>query len=131
MEKRKTFLCAARKKLGGRGGETLAETLVALLISALAIVMLAGMITTSADMIHVSNRAFDEYYAANNGLTEHAADAEGRVKAEDGAATLTFGSSPDVTVIRLKPDSDSAPIKLYVNKKAPDGTPVVSYEKSS
>lgn len=127
MEKRKTFLRAARKKLGGRGGETLAETLVALLISALAIVMLAGMITSSADMIHVSDRAFDEYYAANNGLTMHAADAEGRVEAADGAATLASGS----TVIRLKPDSDSAPIKLYVNKKAPDGTPVVSYEKSS
>ena len=127
MEKRKTFLRAARKKLGGRGGETLAETLVALLISALAIVMLAGMITSSADMIHVSNRAFDEYYAANNGLTMHAADTEGRVEAANGAATLASGS----TVIRLKPDSDSAPIKLYVNKKAPDGTPVVSYEKSS
>lgn len=41
-------------KLRGRAGESIAETLIALLISALALVMLAGAISSAANIVRTS-----------------------------------------------------------------------------
>lgn len=48
-------------KLRGRAGESIAETLVAVLISALALVMLAGAISAAANVITRSRTAVNEY----------------------------------------------------------------------
>lgn len=50
-----------KKKLCGNVGESIAETLVALLISALALVMLAGAISSAAKVIKDSKTAMDTY----------------------------------------------------------------------
>lgn len=50
-------------KLLNNTGETIAETLVALLISALALVMLAGAISSTAKMITTSEKKMGEYYS--------------------------------------------------------------------
>ncbi len=131
MKKLKTMLHAARARLGGRAGETLAETLFALLISALAILMLATMITTSADMIHRSTDAFDAYYAANNGLSTHTV-VDHVTKSADVTAALRTGTpdkydTTDSVAVYLV-DSANVTVTCYANGKAPDGTPVVSYE---
>jgi hypothetical protein len=57
-----------KKKLNSRSGESLTETLVALLISALALVMLAGAITASMRVITRSREKLDEYYNANESV---------------------------------------------------------------
>ena len=52
-----------KHKLLNNTGETIAETLVALLISALALVMLAGAISSTAKMITTSEKKMGEYYS--------------------------------------------------------------------
>ena len=51
-----------KKKLNNRSGESISETLVALLISALALVMLAGAITSASRVIIKSRDKLDQYY---------------------------------------------------------------------
>ena len=55
----------ALKKLRGRSGESIGETLVALLISALALVMLAAAITSGTGIIRRSNAAIEQHYQQN------------------------------------------------------------------
>lgn len=56
------------KKLRSRAGETLTETLVALLISALALLMLAGAVTSATRVITRSKDKMTQYYAADAAL---------------------------------------------------------------
>ena len=49
-------------KLGSSSGESISETLVALLISALALVMLAGVIATSSRIVRKSRESMESYY---------------------------------------------------------------------
>ena len=53
-----------RNKIHSRKGETIGETLVALLISALALTMLAGAITAGSNMIKTSKDKISAYYNA-------------------------------------------------------------------
>ena len=122
MKRMKTALLAARKKLSRRAGETLTETLVALLIAAIAITMLASMIMTSTEMIQRSKNAFDAYYAQNNVLSEHPSDG-----GTGATAKLVSGGGG---TIQLENDSDEVAVKIYENSEAPSKTPVVSYVKS-
>ena len=66
-------LCSAvRHKLAGSRGESITEVLVAVLISSVALVMLASMIATSARLIQRSKNYLggeDGYYARNNALS--------------------------------------------------------------
>lgn len=50
------------RKLRGKAGESIAETLIALLISALAMIMLAGAIGAASDIIKRSNTAAEAHY---------------------------------------------------------------------
>ena len=54
-------------KLKNRAGESIGETLVALLISSLALLMLAGAITSASRIITDSNRAMQTYYSEYDG----------------------------------------------------------------
>lgn len=60
-----------RRKLRSNRGETIGETLVALLISALALVMLAGAISSTANMINTSDKKMGVYYSKDAALVEH------------------------------------------------------------
>lgn len=57
-----------KRKLHNKTGETIAETLVALLISALALVMLAGAISSTAKVITTSDKKMGEYYSKDAAL---------------------------------------------------------------
>ena len=56
-----------QSKLRSRVGESIGETLIALLISALALMMLAGAISSAARIVTRSKTAMDEYYIGTNG----------------------------------------------------------------
>lgn len=62
-------------KLRGRGGETFAETLIALLISSLALVMLAAAISASSRIVTTSRTTLTAYYADENSLAMRAGSA--------------------------------------------------------
>ena len=76
-----------KNKLLDHTGESIAETLVALLISAVALVMLAAIITSSSNIIKRSRSKLDTYYNGN----EYVA------KMETVADTDTEGETPTVT----------------------------------
>ena len=63
-----------------QAGETIAEVLIALLISTLALTMLAAMISSSSSMIQKSSHILEEYYE-NSPRTS-----------SDGSVTITFNS---------------------------------------
>ena len=50
-----------KARLHGTAGESIAETLIALLIAALAMLMLAGAITSAAKMVTSSREAITKY----------------------------------------------------------------------
>ena len=56
------------KKIKSQAGETIAEVLVALLISSVALVMLAGMIASTTNLVTRSKSKMEAYYAANEKL---------------------------------------------------------------
>lgn len=59
-----------KKKLSSQAGESIAETLVALLIAALALIMLAGAITTASGVVVRSRNVLSQYYAENEELAK-------------------------------------------------------------
>lgn len=64
------------KLFGKRGaiGETLVETLVAMLVAGLAMIMLAMAIGVAQHIIKESGEAADAYYAETGSLARHVAD---------------------------------------------------------
>ena len=54
------------KKLKSRAGESIAEVLIALLVSSIGLVMLASMISTSGSIIKKSRDALEHYYEDAN-----------------------------------------------------------------
>ena len=82
-----------RKKLKSTAGESLAEVLIALLISALALVMLAEMINASANMIMRSRKTMEDYYTetpaqVNGYITLALSPADGEVTAENRKVSI-------------------------------------------
>lgn len=61
---------AIGRKLRSRAGESIAETLVSVLIAAVALVMLAGMISTTLRLVEDSSKKIEAYYTANDALTK-------------------------------------------------------------
>lgn len=75
------------KKLKSRAGESIAETLVALLISALALLMLAGAVSSAARVVTGSSNKLKEYYAADRNLATY----------ETAKGTVTITVKPTVS----------------------------------
>lgn len=85
-------------KLGSSSGESISETLVALLISALALVMLAGVIATSSRIVRKSRESMESYYDNCNEMVLMSAGAGSSEKtgqvsiSGDGIAAPVSGS---------------------------------------
>ena len=56
------------KKLRSKAGESISETLVSLLIASLALVMLAGAVSSATGMITRSREKLEKYYDNNDKL---------------------------------------------------------------
>lgn len=59
------------KKLRSTSGESIAETLVAVLIAALALLMLAGTVNSSSRIITKSQTNMEKYYQVYNSLADY------------------------------------------------------------
>lgn len=80
------------KRIKNSAGETIAETLVALLISSLALVILAGAITTSSGIILSSSEKIKDYFSeSNENLVEmKKGTTDGEVRIDDSKNNLIF-----------------------------------------
>ena len=67
-------------RLKSQAGESIAETLIALLVSTVGLMMLAGMINTGAHLITRSRTTLRTYYTENNRLEEKGEGADGQVR---------------------------------------------------
>ena len=105
------------KKLRSRAGESIGETLVALLISSLALVMLAGAIGSAARMVTRSMTAMEAYYATDKSMAERA----GSSRAGTGSVTMSTAAGID----RI---SGSYAVNYYQNELG--STAVFSYAPS-
>lgn len=76
------------RKLKSNAGESLTEVLVALLISVVAITMLASVIATSGSILEKGNGNINEYVAAGSALEEQQTSATtGKVSIVNGSGT--------------------------------------------
>ncbi len=79
-----------RKKLRERRGESLSETLLALLISALALAMLAGAISSAANVITRGKEQMELYYAADAYIARHDGESVEDVNKSITGVTVTI-----------------------------------------
>lgn len=101
-KKKRKLLRAASAKLASRKGESLSETLVAMLVVALGSILLVTMVIAARNIIQKSEEAYDTFIAQHNAL-------EGRKNAEakeSGTVTAEVETSDDVTV-SLKDTSET------------------------
>ena len=94
-------------KLRQRAGESLTETLVALLIATVALMLLAGAISTTQRLVSQSEDAMSEYYTKNNA-----------VALQSGGTDTTVTISGDL--------SATYDVTLYTNDQF-SKTPVIAY----
>ncbi len=104
-----------KKKLNSRAGESIGETLVALLIAAVALVMLAGAISASSDVVISSRKKLEKYY-------------EGEEKLADLTGTTSSGSIV-ITDTKGSISFENYSVIYYQNKEF-QRTPVVEYKMS-
>lgn len=122
-----------KSRLRSKKGESIAEVLVAVLLSAIGLTMLATMISATSKMVIRSRNLTKEYVEQNNQLVEK----------KDGTPTRTGSvqvrrvdsTSPDGTPIKLygvptANEDYSIPVKYYVNSRV-GNVEVTSYKKGS
>ena len=101
-----------KTKVHSQIGETLAETLITVLIIAVAMTMLAGMISASASMVKKSEKKMDDYY--------------------QGSEVLETFSETESNMITLKTDEatfESIPIEYAKNEVFTDHT-IIAYRST-
>lgn len=97
-------------KVRSQAGESIAEVLVALLISSIALVMLASMISSTTNMVNNSKTTMEKYYACNNDLEKLNKTQDKTTELEDFSITIETGST---AVPALKVTDDT--VKCFEN----------------
>ena len=104
-------------KLRSTSGESIAETLVAVLIAAFALLMLAGTVNTSTNIVIKSKEVLKSYYSLNNSLENRdISNSEYSEYYETGDANIALGGK-------------TIPVNLYKNTRI-NAKPVVVYDRS-
>lgn len=112
-------------KLSSRSGESIGETLVALLISALALVMLAGAVSSGMRIVTNSKEKIDAYYKTNNAVVARATV----VPTAAGTAVPGFSSGTlSVDVDKLLPTGTIPPVTYWKNDSL-SGVQVIAYTR--
>ena len=102
-------------------GETLIETLAAILISVLSFCFLTTVAVSSAKIIAMSAASFDEYYDGNNlvsAFDDEASVGEGKLKLTEGSEVCYFTA-----------DHESIDVDYYANT-AESGRHVVAFKRT-
>ncbi len=105
-------------RLRSRAGESISEVLVALLVSALALMMLASMVASSSNMVQTSRQKMQDYITAENALTEQSG------KGTDGTVTVQNGGEG----LSLYDGADSEIAVTYYQNTTVGGKTVTAYK---
>ena len=105
-------------RINSQVGESISETLISLLIAALALVMLAGAISSASGVILKSKDKLDKYYSANE-------KSDGVVKMTGGSSVVSDGITITDTSNSISPQSFQ--ITYYKNDEF-SSKPVVAYQ---
>ena len=96
-------------KIKSNSGESIAETLVAVLIAAVGLLMLAGTINTASNLITKSQNTLNTYYKANNRIeTRTTGDKVTKAEGTDGSLLVETLSSETLS-------SETIKVTLYDN----------------
>lgn len=112
------------RSLRNQKGETLLELLFSLLISSLAMLILASMIVASTNIIKRGNVVLGDYISAENEMVKNTSTPETEAEA---AFIKTNGSIAAQKLTDYDPDSQVS-VNYYTNNKL-GGKLVISYEK--
>lgn len=96
------------KKIKNNKGESIAETLIALLVSALGIMLLAGMIQTSSKLITNSNDRISKYVEQENAIVEYSGTPT------SGTISLSPSNNLTAAVKINSEESSSVSVDYYV-----------------
>lgn len=107
-------------RLRSRAGESISEVLIAVLVSAVGLVLLAGMISSTSHLIQSSKDKIHTYADNNKALVEKA---DGSVK----EGTVVFRTSSGNVKLTDGDHSASVSVVYYENPEAPGGD-VISYK---
>lgn len=113
-----------RRKLSGDAGESISETLVALLIGALALVMLAGAISAGSNAIARGRQKLEKYYALNESVARRESVTDEHFKT--GADTIRIAESAAGELDKLQLEGQAV---VYYENDEFAKAPVVSYKK--
>ena len=107
-----------RNKLKSRTGESIGESLAALLIASVALVMLAGMLTTTFRLTANSKNIVGDYYADNRILAV-------QTEADGSAGTVYLRVTEDTPGLS---DEIEYPVLFFDNKNSK--TPLYAYHST-
>lgn len=113
-------------KLKNHRGESIAEVLIALLVSSLGMLLLATMISASARVIRTSRDAMKNYMSSDN-LIILQNESSDTVKILYG--TITVKDSSDNNYALWDGGSSDIDAAYYRSTSAGNGYPVISYRK--
>ena len=117
-------------KIKNRRGESIAETLIALLISSGGLLMLATMITSGARMVEKSRDTMSGYYARNNAVAAmetYTPDSD-EEEARFTKGNVTLQLKTDTAGDQLKPQTFAV---VYYENDWLKTKPVISYQLQS
>ncbi len=106
-------------KCRGNAGETLVETLVSILISALALLVLATAIGTSVNIVRSSKNKMDGMYASESEFVAAYTKTEVDEDGEDGESPEEDSTPVPTTVtvgVRLGEAGSTENVKVYTDK---------------
>ncbi len=106
----------ALKRISCNAGESISETLIALLVAALALTMFAGAISSSANVINKGRIKMDEYYDANESIVTMTGTSQ-----TGKTVTITDGSNFTQSGIDI----------TYYTNDYLGNTSIVTYKKTS
>lgn len=114
------------RKLSSQAGESIGETLVALLISALALVMLAGAVSSGMRVVTNSKEKMNAYYQVNNAIVAR----EDAATDEDGTKIEGFSKGTlSVEISHLFPTGKTIPTAECWKNGTLSGIPVIVYSE--
>lgn len=100
---------AAAAKLGSRRGESIAESLLSILIAALGVVAFVTLLTSAARIIQKSGSAMDTYFTAMTAMEQNIAGTNSKNAGEDATAKLSLNLFGTTEMDRQA----GIPVKLY------------------
>ena len=114
------------RKLKNCKGESLAETLISILIMALGIILLAGMVQSSSNVIVRSDQAIKERTLKENSLVKHEGY-EGSAKSGDYRVKLSI-SNGAVEAVKFNKDESSLDVRVDLYEVEYGNTPIIAFK---